>query len=293
MGLTRTRRWHPILSLGLAALTLSVLTPEASADPHRSAQECAATLDCTAVQIDSMPIGERLAFVRAMEAGPGQRIEPGFDRWRNIEGVLEFFVDHGWGESGTWVSDVDGAIIEGAERGLAIAVGRGSDTFGNPGAAKWASYLSRLRDGDLTTRAQHDAAWGAAEQTSTDWGTTTAARLGHEPTRVQRDWYQFTQLYRFMLRNRPAALDLIGQVGRLVDPDLAAFSVPFYDWLTDVRTDVPAHRGGELFYQLVQAHAVRSGATVLELMIVYLPVAYHEFCTETGQCADTRVAVVG
>jgi hypothetical protein len=177
-----------------------------------------------------MSITDRLTFVRDMESGPAQRIAPGFAQWRDIEGVLDFFIDHGRGTSGTWVSDVDDGILAGAERGLAIALAVGTDTYGNPGAPKWPGFLTRLRAGQLTDRAAHDHAWGDAEQTSTGWGTTMAAQHGHDPTDVQSRWFQFTRVYRFMLTNRHTALDEIN--------GLAA---------TDVTTDVPARQGGEAF----------------------------------------------
>jgi hypothetical protein len=114
-----------------------------------------------------------------------------------------------------------------------------------------------LRAGRLTDRAAHDHAWGDAEQTATDWGVTMAGRRGQRPTDVQNAWFPFTQLYRFALRNRPALLDL-------------PVPIPFYDWATDVRTDVPGHLGGEAFYRLATLHLVGVGQNSTALLAAYL-----------------------
>ena len=264
-------RWTKLAAPLAALLITGLVVPAAHAATPR---DCATTLDCTTADIDAMSITDRLTFVRDMESGPAQRIAPGFAQWRNIEGVLEFFIDHGWGASGTWVSDVDDGILTGAERGLAIALGMGTDTYGNPGAPKWAGFLTQLRAGQLTDRAAHDHAWGDAEQTSTDWGTTVAAQLGHEPTDVQSRWFQFTQVYRFMLMNRPAALDEINRLGA---------TVPFYDWATDVTTDMPSHQGGEAFYQLVSLNVIYAGESTILLFDAYIPVLFTQWLADTGR----------
>lgn len=157
------------------ALTLVVIATPARSAPARSgdstATDCAATLACSTAQIARLDIPDRPEFVRAMERGPGQKIISGFDRWRNIEGVLEFFRAHCWGATGTWASTVDAAILAGAEYGLALALGKTADSFDNPGAEKWASYLTQLGDDAYPNRAAHDKAWGDAEQASTDWAS--------------------------------------------------------------------------------------------------------------------------
>src|SRR5206468_2773877 len=114
---------------------------------------------------------QRLAFVDALTTGPAAAVIPGYTgRWGNIEGIISFFGDRSMGAPGTWVSYVDAGILEGIERGVAIASGRGTDTFGNPGSALWASYLTKLAAGQLRARSAHDLAWSLAEQASTDHG---------------------------------------------------------------------------------------------------------------------------
>src|SRR4051812_5604422 len=92
-------------------VTLLCVSPVPAFAAVPAAPACTATLTCTAEAINAMSIPERLAFVRGMSAGPAAELLPGrSSRWRNIEGVLEFFGDHGLGTPGTWVSYVDAGI---------------------------------------------------------------------------------------------------------------------------------------------------------------------------------------
>ena len=115
------RRGLLFLSL-IGILATAVAVPMASADEARTPADCAAALDCSIDDIDLLTMAERLEFVRAMESGHGAELGVP-DRWRNIEGVITFFRDQRLGASGTWVSYVDAGIVEGIERGLALAKG--------------------------------------------------------------------------------------------------------------------------------------------------------------------------
>ncbi|OXM61473.1 MULTISPECIES: hypothetical protein [Amycolatopsis] len=228
---------------------------------------CANTLTCTAEDINGMTIAQRLAFVRALSAGPAADIVPGYaPRWRNIEGVLRFFADRELGEPGTWVSYVDAGILEGIERGIALARGDSTDTFGNPGASLWASYLTRLRDGRLSLRSVHDRAWSEAEQASTEYGVALAERVhGVAATPVEERFYQFSEFYRWTLRNRPMLLDLLTPpVGPGDQRQLT-----FLDWFTDVTNDVPAHRGSHLAYDLAEFDVPGGTLNFLALFAAY------------------------
>lgn len=74
------------------------------------------------------------------------------NRFRAIEGVIEFFLSKGLGVPGTWVSYVDAGIVEAIQRGGAITLGKSTVTGGNPGSEMWADYLRRLRNGELSSR---------------------------------------------------------------------------------------------------------------------------------------------
>jgi hypothetical protein len=65
---------------------------------------------------------------------------PGFNRWRNIEGILEFFIDRNIAAPGSWDSVVDSCILEAVERSVAIAAYNQTDDFGNPGSSCYAQF---------------------------------------------------------------------------------------------------------------------------------------------------------
>ncbi|WP_245975914.1 hypothetical protein [Amycolatopsis palatopharyngis] len=256
-----------VAALLTTALCLTLSPAVVLAQEHRGPADCAAALDCTAADIDLMSMDERLAFVRAMSSGPAAEIVPGYlPRWRNIEGIITFFRDREMGAPGTWVSHVDAGIVEGIERGIALALGRAGGTFGNPGSQLWADYLTALRDGDLRARSTHDRAWSVAEQASTEHGVLLAERVhGVSPTGVEQRFFAYSEFYRWMLRNRPAPLDLVAPpVGPGEQPQIA-----FHDWFTDVTNATPSYRGAVLAYDLAEFDAPGGALSLVALMHAY------------------------
>jgi hypothetical protein len=254
----------------VAALLIGLATPVAAAP------DCTSTLDCSLDEINAMSMSERLEFVRDVQSGPAAGLGA-TDRWRNIEGVITFFADHDLGAPGTWVSYVDAGIVEGIERGVAIALGWSTDTGGNPGSTRWASYLTRLSTGQLTTRATHDRAWSEAEQASTDYGDTVARARGVPATAAEWRFYQFSEVYRWTLRNRPFALDLLAIYGPLIAPGLAGARVPFYDWFTDVSESAPSYTGCELAYGFAQLHPIAGVFGMAGLFLSYVKELFEEY----------------
>ncbi len=265
-------RRRVVLYLSLVGVLASVLAWPAGAETRRGPAECAAALDCTAADIDLLSMAERLEFVRAMQSGPGAELGVP-DPWRNIEGVITFFRDHGLGAPGTWVSYVDAGIVEGIERGLALALGRDGGDFGNPGSAKWAAYVT----GGWQTRSAHDRAWSEAEQASTEHGVVLAESHGQHATPVEQRFYQFSEVYRWALRNRPVALDLLAVFGPLIHPDLARLRVPFYDWFTDVRESAPSYKGCEMAYGFARLHPVEGVFGLAGLFLSYVTELFDEY----------------
>jgi hypothetical protein len=254
----------------VAALLIGLATPVAAAP------DCTSTLDCSLDDINAMSMTERLEFVRDIQSGPAAGLGA-TDRWRNIEGVITFFVDRDLGAPGTWVSYVDSGIVEGIQRGVAIALGWSADTGGNPGSARWASYLTRLSTGQLTTRAAHDRAWSEAEQASTDYGDTVARARGVPATAAEWRFYQFSEVYRWTLRNRPFALDLLAVYGPLINPGLARARVPFFDWFTDVSESAPSYKGCELAYGFAQLHPIAGVFGIAGLFLSYVTELFEEY----------------
>jgi hypothetical protein len=256
----------------VAALLIGMATPVAAAP------DCTSSLDCTFEDINAMSMSERLEFVRDIQSGPAAGLGA-TDRWRNIEGVITFFVDRDLGAPGTWVSYVDAGIVEGIQRGVAIALGWSTDTGGNPGSAKWASYLTRLSTGQLTTRGAHDRAWSEAEQASTEYGNAMADAHGQRATAAEWRFYQFSEVYRWALRNRPLVLDLLLIYGPLIDPHLAGARVPFYDWFTDVSESAPSYKGCEMAYGFAQLHPIAGVFGMAGLFLSYVKELFDEYQT--------------
>lgn len=260
-----------LIPLVVAVLLAVLVQPTATAAPS-----CTSTLDCTVDEINEMSMADRLQFVRDMQSGPAASLGAS-DRWRNIEGVITFFRDRGLGAPGTWVSYVDAGIVEGIQRGIAIALGWSADTGGNPGSAKWASYLTRLSTGQLTTRSAHDRAWGDAEQASTEYGNALAESHGVPATAVEWRFYQFSEMYRWTLRNRPFALDLLAFYGPLIHPGLVGARVPFFDWFTDVSESAPSEKGCEMAYGFAQLHPIAGVFGMAGLFLSYMREMFAEY----------------
>ncbi|WP_243794515.1 hypothetical protein [Saccharopolyspora gloriosae] len=244
--------------------------PPASGAPARDGTACAATLDCSAEDLDRLPLAERLVFVRAIQDEIAADYIPGFRHWRNIEGIIRFFDENGFGAPGSWISYVDAGILEGVERGAAIALGRSDDDFGNPGSELWADYLRRLHRGELTDRWVHDPAWGNAEQASTEHGVRLAEAHGAVASRVDQQIYDFSDFYRWLLRNPQTALlalneALIGTVGLPLPP------ADFLRWFTDVTISEPTYRGGHLAHDLAVPDPVSAPVSALRLLLAYAP----------------------
>jgi hypothetical protein len=258
----RTRSGIVLVVLSLLSAWFGALAPPASA--AQTAISCTTTLTCTAEQINTMSMPDRLAFLRSISPGAAPGYPP---RWGNIEGVLEFFIDRNLGKPGSWVSYVDAGDLEAIERGIALAEGRGTDTYGNPGSVLWASYLLALLGGQLTDRAAHDRAWSQAEQASIDHGVALAEKThGLKPTPTEQRFLAFTQFYRWVLLNRPILLDL----GL---PPIAPGKPPqqtnFLNWFTDVTNDVPAHKGATFSYDVAQFNGSAGFTDFVQILVAY------------------------
>ncbi|EQD83806.1 hypothetical protein A8924_6014 [Saccharopolyspora erythraea NRRL 2338] len=270
---------RPLITLLLAMLLTATAAPALA--QARDGARCASTLDCTASELESLPLRERLVFIRALQDRVAAEHVPGFRHWRNIEGLLTFFSEKGMGARGSWVSHVDSGDLEGIERGTAIALGVSDDDFGNPGAPLWADYLNRMRRGELTDRSVHDQAWSQAEQVSTDHGRRLAERAGVSPARMEWNLFQFAQLYRWMMRNPQTALILLDEhiAGPLGIPFVPA---DFLRWLTDVTTPVPVYRGAHAAYDISLPNPVGAPVSMLELLLAYAPELVRVYREETG-----------
>lgn len=264
----------------LLALVLAALPIPASAQ-ERTGRSCASTLDCGAAELEALPLTERLAFVRAVQDRVSAEYIPGFRHWRNIEGIIGFFIEKGFGERGSWVSHVDAGILEGIERGTAMALGVSADDGGNPGSRLWADYLRRMQRGELTDRWTHDPAWGNAEQASTEHGLRLAEANGARPSRIDWQIYQFSEFYRWMLRNPQAALLMLNEH---LDEATGIPLVPvdFLRWFTDVTTPVPTYRGAHVAHDLAVPVLIGAPVSTLQLFLAYAPELTRIYQEETA-----------
>ena len=96
---------------------------------------------------------------------------------------MDFFVANNLGSvANTWFSVCDCAIVEGIERGIAMALDPVANTsdFGNPSAKRWRDYALNLRHWNLEVRSErgeHDRAWAAAEFVGTEYGRYAAENV--------------------------------------------------------------------------------------------------------------------
>lgn len=271
------------LLVGVLSVVCALAAPGAAAAAYpRTPEQCAKALNCGADEINLMTMQQRLDFVRAMQRGPGARFGAQ-SRWRNIEGVITFFRDHRWGAPNTWVSYVDAGIVEGIERGLAIALGRGGGNFGNPGADLWASYVTRLKAGQLRSRAAHDRAWGEAEQLSTDHGVYLAVKVHNlPPSDVEQRFYDFSQLYRTIMREKAETANIVEYYGVLTgQPEVVYRSDNFVDWFTDVGNIVPARMACEMAWRFATLDIFGGIGLGIEILFTSIPDLLREYFRST------------
>lgn len=136
----------------VAEIGSAVVERDASIPPDSgpSVPACWTGLECSFHRIEDMSLSTRLLYVQYMET----RFIPlnAGNQFRAIEGVIKFFISKGLGGPGTWVSYVDAGIVEGIQRGGAIALGIGKSEGGNPGSALWADFLTKMKHKDLKDR---------------------------------------------------------------------------------------------------------------------------------------------
>jgi hypothetical protein len=234
----------------------------------------ATTLDATADAIDQISMDDRLVFLQSMRKGPAAERLGAIGCWRNLEGVITFFRDHDMGAPGTWVSLVNAGVLESVQRGLAIASGHSTDDFGNPGAAAWADYLTRLSRKELTTKGVHDKAWGVAKEISTHYGVALAEQVrGLKPTVEEQRFLQFAEFYNWSMQNRPV-LNMMISLGGHMDARLQSVPPEFVDWFINVGDREAARLGCEIAWRLAHAE-LRPGASgffgLLDLALSEVP----------------------
>lgn len=115
-----------------------------------NSSECWKALACSFTQIEESPLSDRLAYVQYLQTlfvplNASNQFQP-------FEGLINLTVSADVGMPGTWPSYVIAGIVEGIQRGGAIALGTGTSDAGNPGSKLWADFLTKMKNKQLDDR---------------------------------------------------------------------------------------------------------------------------------------------
>ena len=125
--------------------------PPSSPPASSSWPNCQENLSCTFEVIAGTSMPERLAYVRYMQSNFFGKLNAQ-NQYRAIEGVITFFQKKSLGQPRSWISYVDAGIVEGIQRGGAMALRMSDDNGGNKGSGRWKTFLEDRRDGKLNDR---------------------------------------------------------------------------------------------------------------------------------------------
>ncbi|KAH8728337.1 hypothetical protein GQ44DRAFT_824170 [Phaeosphaeriaceae sp. PMI808] len=206
--------------------------------------DCQKTLSCSLAEIEALSTKTRLAYIKNMQADFFGPLNAG-NQFRAIQGVVQFLSTDNLGNPNSWISYIDASILEGIQNGGANALGLHNNDGGNPGTKLWAEYLRTMKRGGYSTRDQHDFAWASSEQSSTTHGKQIADQK-FKTTAQENLWFVFTQVFRWIMRNKGASVAAVRTViltGSVVNPPLLLLlpqADDFVNWLTDITNPKPA-----------------------------------------------------
>ncbi|KAL2003959.1 hypothetical protein VTN02DRAFT_1478 [Thermoascus thermophilus] len=112
---------------------------------------CWLDLSCSFDEIQSWHPTTRLDFQQYMQA-EHLGLLAAADQLGALEGATMFTMRRGLAEPGSWLSYVEAAATEAAERGAAMALGYSNYTGSNPGAVRWFNFFNQQRRGRLSNR---------------------------------------------------------------------------------------------------------------------------------------------
>lgn len=137
---------------------------------------CKDTLTCNFNILHNVSLSDRLIYLVTIQVkllgGPNKSQT----QFKAIEGLMQYFIDRNLPNPNIAPSYGLAGVLEGIQRGTAIALGKSNDTFGNPSSLLWANFLRKVRTGDFN-RASHDGAWSQAFQVGLDYGVQVGDRL--------------------------------------------------------------------------------------------------------------------
>lgn len=128
----------------------AAITKPTLANRAANSSECWQTLSCSFTQIEESSLSDRLAYVQYF----GTLFVPlnAGNQFRPFEGLINLTNSADVGKPGTWASYVIAGIVEGIQRGGAIALGTGTSDAGNPGSKLWADFLTKSKNNQLGDR---------------------------------------------------------------------------------------------------------------------------------------------
>ena len=138
---------------------------------------CKDTLSCNFNTLQNVSLSDRLIYLVTIQVkllgGPNKSQS----QFKAIEGLMQYFIDRNLPNPNIAPSYGLAGVLEGIQRGTAIALGKSNDTFGNPSSTLWANFLRKVRTGDFRDRAAHDGAWSQAFQVGFNHGVQIGDRL--------------------------------------------------------------------------------------------------------------------
>ncbi|KAI5287673.1 hypothetical protein KEM54_005832 [Ascosphaera aggregata] len=153
-----------------------------------------------------------------------------------VEGLMNFLIGKRLAQTKTYLSCLNAAVIEGIQRGCAIALGLSTDTGGNPSSLKWAKFFVQYKSGQLRDRNYHDIAWAASEQSAIEYGTLLAETLPgiERPSHRILRFVKMTRVYRSIMLYRRTIIWILRLSFAFTNPSVAFSSEEILNWLTDI-----------------------------------------------------------
>ncbi|CCC06684.1 unnamed protein product [Sordaria macrospora k-hell] len=138
-----------IVDMGMSKLA-NVKMDTASADVVSSTgtsvlgwPTCKDTLACNFNILQSVSLSDRLIYLVTIQvkllSGPNKSQT----QFKAIEGLMQYFIDKNLPNPNIAPSYGLAGVLEGIQRGTAIALGKSNDTFGNPSSILWANFLRK------------------------------------------------------------------------------------------------------------------------------------------------------
>ncbi|KAK3342735.1 hypothetical protein B0H65DRAFT_427609 [Neurospora tetraspora] len=130
----------------LANVKMGTASPDAVSGTDTSIlgwPTCKDTLACNFNILQNVSMSDRLIYLVTIQVkllgGPNKSQT----QFKAVEGLMQYFIDKNLPNPNIAPSYGLAGVLEGIQRGTAIALGKSNDTFGNPSSLMWASFLRK------------------------------------------------------------------------------------------------------------------------------------------------------